>query len=814
MEGRLISRTREDSKRKPMAKTLMTCRIVARALVLLLISAATAHAQTPPPDFQVDVLPPDGSILVEETANVVFVTINNFTLFTNVTVSGSFGPPTNIPFRDNGTIPDQTMDDGTFSGMIITPKVTHPGTNMTLQLVLSGEVLQPPQEPPPDPPPPPIIVTVTNDIDYIIVPRPLNDRFTNAFKILPEGGVILHTNNYASIEPGEPKHAQVPTVDASVWWTWAPAISTNVLIDVAGSSFDPVLAVYTGPNLTSLTPVASSINDTRNGLQANVTFSATAGVTYRIAISGFDTNGVGNILLRAVPGGRPDTNGPLVTIISPAGESLFTTNTVVVDGTAKDVQPHGIGVRQVYLQVNNGPPLLAGGTGDWSGVLTLPPGTNTVRAFAEDWAGNFGPSDVIVLRFVNPTNDFFADAIELPDIGGDVTAINGRATREPGEPFHAGNDGGHSIWYRFRAPANGLLSLSTEGSDFDTLLALYAGDRVTNLTLIAANDDVMEDIEHSELVHAVVSNQVYHIAVDGYGGVFGSINLRYVFTTTERFFRLTVQQPLGGSATPPSGLYLADSTLFITAAPSRDFEFLGWEGSVVSASNPITVTMNQNHSLTPLFRVKSYSEGFESGGFTGLNWSSSGNTPWIVQSNAVSSGRFAARSGPIGDGQRSSLILTVNLLSGTGAFGVRVSSEGGWDSLEFYLNGARLKRWSGEVGWETFLFRVLPGVNTLEWRYSKDANFSELLDAAFIDNLYLPLPDSAIAAQLSLVRLPDGHRQVQVQGLSSRAYIIQASVDLSAWTSVSTNSSDSGIIQWTDPESTSLPLRFYRAIAP
>jgi len=76
------------------------------------------------------------------------------------------------------------------------------------------------------------------------------------------------------------------------------------------------------------------------------------------------------------------------------------------------------------------------------------------------------------------------------------------------------------------------------------------------------------------------------------------------------------------------------------------------------------------------------------------------------------------------------------------------------------------------------------------------------------------LPDSAIAAQLSLVRLPDGRGQIQVQGLSNRPYIIQASGDLLTWISVSTNSSGGGIIQWTDPESTSLPLRFYRAVAP
>src|SRR5207247_2110881 len=99
--------------------------------------------------------------------------------------------------------------------------------------------------------------------------------------------------------------------------------------------------------------------------------------------------------------------------------------------------------REVFLQVNNLPPVLADGTTSWVGVLVLPPGTNTVRAFARDWAGNTGPPDIVVLRFVNPTNDFFSDAIELLDIAGDVTAVNERASREPGEPFHAGNDGGH-----------------------------------------------------------------------------------------------------------------------------------------------------------------------------------------------------------------------------------------------------------------------------------------------------------------------------------------------------------------------------------
>ena len=87
-------------------------------------------------------------------------------------------------------------------------------------------------------------------------------------------------------------------------------------------------------------------------------------------------------------------------------------------------------------------------------------------------------------------------------------------------------------------------------------------------------------------------------------------------------------------------------------------------------------------------------------------------------------------------------------------------------------------------------------------------------DAAFIDNVYLPLPDSAIAARLAILPLPNGQNRIQVQGLSDRQYVIQASANLVNWNSVATNVSDSGTIQWTDPQPANQPQRFYRSIAP
>src|SRR2546429_237482 len=324
--------------------------------ILCCLLVGPAFGQTPPPAPQVRVSPPDGTIMITETTNSVFVSIRNFDVFTNVTVVGTFGSQQNLPFLDDGQPPDGTANDGTFSADLIMPKVpVGVASNVTLKVVVTAEV--PPPDPLPDPPPPPQIVMATNTVRYVVVPRPPNDNFTNAFKIAPEGEVILATNNYASLEPGEPMHAQVPTGAASVWWTWSPSFRTNVLIDLAGSSFDPVLAVYTGTSVTNLLPVAASTNDAVNRLKAHVNFDARAGVTYRIAIAGYDTNGVGNLRLRVAPGRLPDTNGPVTTIISPAGESLFTTNAVAFTGTAKDPRPDDTGVNQVFLQANPDPPL-------------------------------------------------------------------------------------------------------------------------------------------------------------------------------------------------------------------------------------------------------------------------------------------------------------------------------------------------------------------------------------------------------------------------------------------------------------------------
>src|SRR5215468_6213962 len=71
-----------------------------------------------------------------------------------------------------------------------------------------------------------------------------------------------------------------------------------------------------------------------------------------------------------------------------------------------------------------------------------------------------------------PMNDAFASATTIPatPVFGTESADNAEATREPGEPLHAGDVGGKSIWYTWAptpAPPGAppiIASIDTKGT--------------------------------------------------------------------------------------------------------------------------------------------------------------------------------------------------------------------------------------------------------------------------------------------------------------------------------------------------------------
>lgn len=92
-----------------------------------------------------------------------------------------------------------------------------------------------------------------------------------------------------------------------------------------------------------------------------------------------------------------------------------------------------------------------------------------------------------------PSNNNFSAAATLT-AGVRTTATNVLATAEVGEPAHysggtSPNVAAKSLWWRWTAAATGFVSLTTAGSNFDTVLAVYTGSSLSALSRVAENDE-------------------------------------------------------------------------------------------------------------------------------------------------------------------------------------------------------------------------------------------------------------------------------------------------------------------------------------
>lgn len=117
------------------------------------------------------------------------------------------------------------------------------------------------------------------------VAAPANDNFAAAARIAGKRGSVAGTTRGATREPGEPAAAGAPA-GASVWYAWTPTFTGAVSFNTcATTSHDTVLAAYTGDAVDRLAVRAQS--DDSCEAQAVIRFTARAGTTYRIVVSGY-----------------------------------------------------------------------------------------------------------------------------------------------------------------------------------------------------------------------------------------------------------------------------------------------------------------------------------------------------------------------------------------------------------------------------------------------------------------------------------------------------------------------------------------------
>lgn len=132
----------------------------------------------------------------------------------------------------------------------------------------------------------------------------------------------------------------------------------------------------------------------------------------------------------------------------------------------------------------------------------------------------------VIPRFRVPADDF-DQRIALSGFFGTSAGLqNGGATKESGEPNHAGNSGGKSLWLTWTAPSSGVVTFNTGGTDFRNALAVYAGQAVSNLTAVATNLAGVGS-NTTQVTFNATAGTVYQIAVDGFNGATGQVVLSF-----------------------------------------------------------------------------------------------------------------------------------------------------------------------------------------------------------------------------------------------------------------------------------------------
>jgi hypothetical protein len=148
------------------------------------------------------------------------------------------------------------------------------------------------------------------------------------------------------------------------------------------------------------------------------------------------------------------------------------------------------------------------------------PGT-TYQLAVDGWSSRTGPINLNIAPTA-PPNDNFANRIALTGDTANATGSNIRATGEAGEPNQSGET--NSVWWTWTAPNTGNYTFNTVGSGYDTWLSLFTGSDVSNLSLVAFNDDSGGGLT-SRIDLAAIAGQTYQIAVEGWANRTGPINL-------------------------------------------------------------------------------------------------------------------------------------------------------------------------------------------------------------------------------------------------------------------------------------------------
>ena len=417
-----------------------------------------------------------------------------------------------------------------------------------------------------------ILVTLLIFICDDLHGQTLQDIFTNRQTFFNATGLIDQNNSNATVENSEPLHGGKPG-GHSLWMTWVAHTNGIVRFKTENSRFDTLLAAYqftspSGTNFSDLRVVARADDSEGFERESEIEFGVLAGERYEIALDGY-RGAVGNLkfswdfeLLQVIPAqilsspvdravNLGDTVSLSVTVTnatggqfkwffngnSLGGASSSTTNLVINNFQASNVGRYkfrvNFGGGQQYFSIPTEVQVNSDGS---SNTLAQP---KFLDASMTPLLGtNGGGSSLRVLNLFNG-----GGGINPMNLGV-VRGYNGSqifnttyATTDPLEPAHCNVPGGASYWLVYQPPTNGIITLDTIGSSYNTVMEIYTYNTTptgyADLIKIDCNDNAFATNGASRVVVPVVRTRQYLIAVDGVNGARGTAWLNYQLATNQ-----------------------------------------------------------------------------------------------------------------------------------------------------------------------------------------------------------------------------------------------------------------------------------------
>ncbi|MFM7099697.1 MAG: Ig-like domain-containing protein, partial [Verrucomicrobiota bacterium] len=355
------------------------------------------------------------------------------------------------------------------------------------------------------------------DLRWTFLPAATNDAWAHRQTLEGESGVASGSLSLATLEPGEPAYGSDYPVAASVWWTWTPPRSGLLRLSFPDDNAPPnTVRPFLGEALGALQPVPAVGHPWVGGPRPQY-HRVAAGVPVHLAyVASQDNLAERRFRWELLPLPENDAFADR-RVIGPAERSVPGTTLGAQVSSADPFSPDprvgdvwwtwvapADGDLVLGLRGLRGPQVLTLYQGAMAPALTWlrsqyasldhPFGNPVPVVAGQTYQVMVGspelPGEVFQLEIqlrTRPANDDFAGRERVEGPVARLAGANWRAGQEFREPAHAGRFGGRSVWFAWRAPAEGRVTLRPVGGELPWVLAaVYTGESVEALQPVAA----------------------------------------------------------------------------------------------------------------------------------------------------------------------------------------------------------------------------------------------------------------------------------------------------------------------------------------